>query len=73
MPVYCPKCGNEILPFMKTGQLKRVVKKKKNEEVYISYQLYMCNTCKAVYHETFQVYPFLDLTIAQKEKEETNV
>ena len=23
MPEYCPKCKNEILPYMKTGEVKK--------------------------------------------------
>ena len=71
MALYCEKCKNEILRYLKTGELKELKRKrilstktKKGDEIFtektelISYQCYFCVHCKIVYlieHEKFEV------------------
>lgn len=50
---HCPKCQKEILPYLKTGELKKI-----EFGNLISYQLYFCISCKIVYwqeHERFKL------------------
>lgn len=56
MALYCPACKNEILPYLKTGELKEI-----KNNFLISYQLYYCIHCKTVYYQEHESVKFLPL------------
>ena len=69
----CPHCNQEILPYLKTGELKQITNNVigamdfvKNNFFLTSYQLYFCINCKIVYFIEHENDPFLNL------KEERN-
>ena len=64
MPNYCPRCNKEILPYLRTGELKEV-----EGLNLISYQLYFCINCKVVYYSEHEKYEFLNLKHEQNEME----
>lgn len=66
MPKYCPKCECEILPYLKTNELKRVdiIDKK-----LVCYQLYWCISCKIVYYVEHEIFDFLNLNLIQETAE----
>jgi hypothetical protein len=63
MPNYCPKCENEVLPYLKTGELKVI------KDELISYQLYYCIVCKDVYYDEHERHAFLDYKMSKIKKE----
>jgi len=60
---YCPKCENEMLPYLKTGELKEISKEK-----LVQYQLYYCLHCKTIYYNSHKEYEFIDFKKAKQEK-----
>ena len=52
----CPECNNEILPYLKTGEVKRIF-----GSVIASYQLHYCLVCKTVYYEEYEKHKFIKL------------
>lgn len=63
--IICPECEHEMLPYLKTGELKQVI----NNSKLVLYQLYFCVNCKKVYYEQASEYDFIDFNKAQKAKE----
>ena len=68
MPTYCPECNHEILPYLKTGELKET-SHNNQKSILISYQLYICIYCKVVYYEEHETYEFKKLIKEEIEKE----
>lgn len=68
MPKYCPKCNQEILPYLKTGELKQI-----DSFHLISYQLYFCINCKVVYYEEHEKLEFIYLNKKEEENASTIV
>ena len=64
MPNYCPKCNNEVLPYLKTGEVKVI-----EADTIKSYQLYYCIACKDVYYDEHERHAFLDYKMAKIKKE----
>ncbi len=64
MAKYCPECENEILPYLKSDNL-RVVKAVNSlnfmERNLISYQLHFCIYCKIVFYEEIERFKFVKL------------
>ena len=54
--ILCPDCNQEILPYLKTGEMKRIVK-----DDLILYQCYFCVNCKNVYWVAHKSYKFKPL------------
>ena len=81
MPEYCEECNHEILPYLKTGEFKTVIKRKPQntyealkskilDEFLVSYQFFFCISCKIVYykeHERFQLEELKNKVIKPKE------
>lgn len=61
--IMCPDCEKEMLPYLKTGELKQIVGDK-----LVLYQLYFCVNCKKVYHEQASEYEFINLQSKEVEK-----
>lgn len=62
MMEYCPKCEREILPYLKTNELKQIDWSQKDAEmVLLSYQLYICISCRIVYYTISDTYKLRDL------------
>ena len=53
---FCPKCEREILPYMKTNELKRI-----KDGKLVKYQLYYCVVCNDVYYLEHETHRFIDL------------
>ncbi len=60
----CPKCENEILPYLKTGDLKAV-----ENNSLIKYQCYYCLHCQIVFYEEHEIRAFLNLKLANAIKQ----
>lgn len=57
----CPDCNNEILPYLKTGEFKQVVKDK-----FITYQFHYCLFCRTVFYEEQSALNFKPLVYKEK-------
>ena len=57
MPEYCKECKNEILPYLRTGELKQI----NNNERLKTFQLFYCVHCKIVYYKTHEEFNFVPL------------
>ncbi len=60
----CPDCKNEILPYMKTGELKRIniINKLRKEDYFLTtYQCYFCVHCKTVFYHKHEEFKFKEL------------
>ena len=70
--ILCPKCSNEILPYLKTGELKRVEEEidVMFERSLVSYQCYFCYVCKVVYYNEHEEFIFKSLQETIKEVED---
>jgi len=64
MPIYCPKCENEMRVYLKSGQLKEI----QSGVELLSYQLYFCIHCRVTYWEEYERYPFINLKEAKEAK-----
>ena len=64
MPEYCPKCEEEILPYLKTGELKKI-----HDHMLIKYQLYWCVKCRVVYYNEHERQEFINLKPLKLKKE----
>lgn len=75
---YCPRCNEEILPRLRTGELKRIIfDVEENKSFYVTYQLYFCMYCKIIYYREVEKLEFLDYDEElklqkEKKKEEKN-
>lgn len=70
LPKYCPKCEQEVLPYLKTGEIKelRFTPDDIGKEI-VSYQCYYCLNCRCVLYEEHERYPFVDVNYKIKTKE----
>ena len=65
-PKYCPKCKNEILPYLRSGELKEITFERGPgsyliNRYLVSYQLYSCISCKTIYYKVFEKRKFEEL------------
>lgn len=60
----CPDCNKEILPYLKTGELKRIINNK-----LVTYQCYWCLNCRLVWNEERESFLFKPLTNKEKKNE----
>lgn len=61
--ILCPLCEHEILPYLKTGELKEI-----EEENMVSYQLYWCIDCRIVFYKKHEEFKIKNLIEEQAKK-----
>lgn len=61
----CPQCHKEILPYLKTGEVKQVY-----DQYLISYQCWYCINCRIVFYIQTEQYKFVDLEKERKIEQE---
>jgi hypothetical protein len=67
MALYCPDCKKEILPYLRTGELKKI-----DKDILVNYQLYFCIVCKKVWYQEHEKYPFKNIDQVNEKKEEND-
>jgi len=74
----CPLCNHEILPYLKTGELKSIkgkirfgtAKNEFGEDFLVSYQLLYCVKCKIVWWQEIDQIKFMDLNKTRESEKE---